>query len=174
MPSWIVSAGGVVTIMAGSYGLYVTLAWLFAKFTSALINKSSAVALFLVSMLATAAIYWWLQNNTAPSETFAFRRDANIELITHHKFSNEVVVLDGFEYSDCDFTNVTFKYNGTTSIKFHDSQIHGPFRIRTENPTVTGTAVLFIGLGMISPDIPLVSGPEDKPVRGIEPPKKRD
>jgi hypothetical protein len=64
-------------------------------------------------------------------------------------FINELVRLDGYSYQNCDFTHVTFLYNGTTPIQFVNNRIDGSFVFRTDNPAVLGTVYwlkAFVGL----------------------------
>src|SRR5437016_5099007 len=35
-----------------------------------------------------------------------------LETVVNKKISNQVVVLDGYDYENCEFQNVTFEYNG--------------------------------------------------------------
>jgi hypothetical protein len=38
--------------------------------------------------------------------------EPELTTVVNHKFSNEVVVLDGHDYEHCTFENVTFEYDG--------------------------------------------------------------
>jgi archaellum component FlaF (FlaF/FlaG flagellin family) len=60
-------------------------------------------------------------------------------------FLNEKVPLDGYSYTHCTFNNVTFTYNGTTTIQVSDSTIKG-FTIKSDNPAVEGAILLTAAL----------------------------
>jgi GT2 family glycosyltransferase len=64
------------------------------------------------------------------------------------RFANQKVVLDGYEYTGCEFVNVTFEFNGTTPIRMLNNRIGQPFRIATANPTVFATIAWLQGLGL--------------------------
>ena len=64
-------------------------------------------------------------------------------------FRNEVVPLDGYNYSNCEFYNVTFKYNGTTAVQFTHNNIHGSFGFVSDNMAVTGTTAMLRGFGAL-------------------------
>jgi hypothetical protein len=70
------------------------------------------------------------------------------EIIRDQEFENRVIDLDGFDYVNCLFRNVTFKYNGTTPIQFEQNKVYGTIGIDTDNPAVTGTLAMVEGFGM--------------------------
>lgn len=47
------------------------------------------------------------------------------ETIRHHTFSNESVEVDGKEFDQCSFENVTFTYRGTGTFKFNKVTFKG-------------------------------------------------
>jgi hypothetical protein len=47
---------------------------------------------------------------------------SNFKIVTSEKFRNEKIPLDGVEYTDCDFENVTFIFEGTTPIRMPKQQ----------------------------------------------------
>lgn len=57
--------------------------------------------------------------------------------VVNKTFRNEKVVLDGHSYSNCKFYNVTFVYNGTTTIIFSNNEVYGAF-LSSDNPAVNG------------------------------------
>ncbi len=60
-------------------------------------------------------------------------------------FTNEKVIIDGYSYRDCTFNNVTFVYNGTTTIQLSNCKING-FQLTSENVAVEGAFMLMAAL----------------------------
>ena len=85
------------------------------------------------------------------------------ERIVGRKFANERVVLDGRSFFDCDFTNVTMVYNGTTAIQLRDNRLHGVIRYDTNNPAVVGTILMLFAMKELRPEFKL-----DLPAARIE------
>ncbi len=63
-------------------------------------------------------------------------------------FRNEKVLLDGTSYSNCEFHNVTFVYNGTTPVQFANCKVFGE-HYSSENLAVFGTVVWLKGFNML-------------------------
>lgn len=59
--------------------------------------------------------------------------------VTGKKFINEKILLDGYAYDHCTFTNVTFVYNGTTPIMLSNCQQNGLTILSSENLSVMTT-----------------------------------
>lgn len=81
-------------------------------------------------------------------------------------FKNEQVPLDGYAYSNCHFSNVTFLYNGTTPLQFTHNEMSGLSVLKTDNPAVAGTIYWvagFVGL----PDTVKLDIPAERLQRGI-------
>ncbi|MDQ3747881.1 MAG: hypothetical protein M3367_02530 [Acidobacteriota bacterium] len=89
--------------------------------------------------------------------------------VRNRNFTNEKVVLDGFHYTDCKFTNVKFVYNGTAYSGLSHNEIEGAY-FSSENVAVSVTCALLRGLGYMKPEIPLY-GENEKPLDNIKPPK---
>ena len=94
--------------------------------------------------------------------------NAEFEEIRNASFENEVVSLDGKQYEYCNFTNVTFKYNGTAGFGFSHNHVHGIYRLSTDSGVVGATVVLFKGFGLMN--APLVTGPDKHPIPNVEGP----
>jgi hypothetical protein len=73
-------------------------------------------------------------------------------------FRNERVALDGKFYSRCTFENVTFVYNGTTTIQFSDNKVVGSVWYASDNPAVLGTLGWMRGFGAIKDGIIVDAG----------------
>ena len=80
------------------------------------------------------------------------------ERIVGKKFSNERVVLDGRSFFDCDFSNVTLVYNGTTPIQLRGNRVRGAIRYDSDNPAVVGTILMLYAMkefrSEFKPDLP--------------------
>jgi hypothetical protein len=74
-------------------------------------------------------------------------------VVSGKTFKNERVLLDGTLYQECSFWNVTFIYNGTTSVKFTRNKIYGTFILRSDSPAVDGVLSLMKGLGYLRPEV---------------------
>lgn len=73
-------------------------------------------------------------------------------------FQNERVPLDGYSYSRCTFYNVSFVYNGTTTLQFTNCTVKG-FTVRSDNPAVEGAMLLMAGFYGIKGDVRFVLPP---------------
>lgn len=80
-------------------------------------------------------------------------------------FRNEVVPLDGYDYVDCTFQNVTFLYDGITPVKLTHSTWSN-ISVKSNNNAANGTAALLYGLGLIKTNVGFHYPPGSK----IEPP----
>jgi hypothetical protein len=63
-------------------------------------------------------------------------------------FRNERVLLDGHSYSNCEFHNVTFVYNGTTAVQFSNNKVFGE-HYATDNQAVIGTITWLKGFNLL-------------------------
>jgi len=74
--------------------------------------------------------------------------DRPLVQVWQKEFKNQTVPLDGLEYVECIFENVTFEYEGKGPTRFTNSKIIGQqTRIHTHNPVVAQTMTLVTGLG---------------------------
>ena len=67
---------------------------------------------------------------------------APLEPVVNKEFRNETVELDGKNFDNCRFINVTFRYNGTMPIQFSNCTLPGGGReyiLQTDNPLVMVT-----------------------------------
>jgi hypothetical protein len=73
-----------------------------------------------------------------------FRPDFPLTQIQSRTFKNETVQIDGNEFIDCTFDNVTFKFNGQAPFHFSNVHFHVPskFEISSDNPIVKSTMEL--------------------------------
>lgn len=74
-------------------------------------------------------------------------------------YRNERVVLDGYSYSNCEFYNVTFVYNGTTPIQLSNNKVLGGMVLASDNQAVTGALMMATGFGLMKDDVGTVNLP---------------
>jgi hypothetical protein len=79
--------------------------------------------------------------------------------VTGRKFYNERVVLDGYFYSNCEFNNVTFVYNGTTAIQLANSKIIGMSVLASDNPAVEGAFAVTLAFNVAKDDVKILNMP---------------
>ncbi|WP_159728995.1 hypothetical protein [Methylosinus sp. Ce-a6] len=77
-------------------------------------------------------------------------------------FRNREVLLDGFSYTDCQFENVTFKYNGTTAVQLSHSKISGPTWFTSDSQAVNGAMLMLKGLKVIGDNVQVHVAPQVK------------
>jgi hypothetical protein len=80
------------------------------------------LALLIISTAVLGArAVGWIGGPSKPAatpETISWSSEYKPAEVSNRHFRSEVVILDGFHYSNCTFDDVTFKYNGTTPIEF--------------------------------------------------------
>jgi len=122
------------------------------------------IVLFIISVLIFAAKeFGWigLPQETIKEVQFIKWPDPYRPIsIIGKTFINETVVLDGYLYDHCTFTNVTFVYNGTTAIQFSSNKIHGLIKLNSDNPAVS-MSVLWISalLGVTEDKLNVIPSP---------------
>jgi hypothetical protein len=106
-----------------------------------------------------------------PVYKFEYNKDAKLAVVDGRSFVNETVPIDGYKYINCTFTNVTFRYNGTTPPEFMNDRFVGSVWISTGNDAVAATMAVLKGLGLSS-NIPLLHGEQRTPMP-VEPPRQQ-
>jgi hypothetical protein len=73
-----------------------------------------------------------------------FRADFPLRQIQTKTFRNETVQIDGNEFIDCTFDNVTFQFDGTAPFRFTNDhfQGHSKYSITSNNPVIKSTIEL--------------------------------
>jgi archaellum component FlaF (FlaF/FlaG flagellin family) len=74
-------------------------------------------------------------------------------------FRNEKVLLDGYAYSSCEFYNVTFVYNGTTTLQFSNNKVFGGLILASDNPAVLGTLAMTLGFNVLKDNVEIFNLP---------------
>jgi len=80
-----------------------------------------------------------------------FQRRREMREVVGETFQNTAIVLDGHNYVDCVFRDVTMKWNGGLCA-FLRLKIHGVARLETDNPTVANTIDILKQLGWLRQD----------------------
>ena len=77
-----------------------------------------------------------------------------LKQVWSQSFSNQTVMLDGYEYTNCSFDNVTFEYEGRAPSRLTTSRINlhpgGRVSLESKNAAVTQTMILMSALSQIS------------------------
>jgi len=74
-----------------------------------------------------------------------------LEPVVNQEFRNQVVELDGKNFVDCRFFNVTFRYNGTMPIQFSNCTLpFGEYILQADNPVVMVTHELVDALRKVA------------------------
>jgi len=116
--------------------------------------------LLLIAIGLTATLTW----RFAPrSPARIYDQNAKLELVADKHFFNEEVVLDGKDFQECRFTNVTFFYKGSLCSMSHCT-IEGDFFIRLGDPRFENVVGLIKGLGLMKAPILDMNG---HPITGL-------
>jgi hypothetical protein len=77
-----------------------------------------------------------------------FREDFPLKQIRQTTFKDQTVTLDGNEYVDCTFDNVTFKFNGEAPFRLtnYHFEKNSKLGIASDNPAVKSTMQLMTAL----------------------------
>lgn len=91
-----------------------------------------------------------------PPREYKFDSCSPLERVRGRYFSNQQVPLDGYEYTDCTFDNVSFIYDGITPISFSHNTVQGYFKIETNNPAFHQFYYLLERMGYINKDVDFI------------------
>jgi hypothetical protein len=98
-------------------------------------------ALALMTGLAAGQMALAEQAANTPSAT-NFRDDYPFKEYRGKTYKNETVQIDGNNFIDCTFDNVTFRFDGEAPFRFTNDHFQGAFRLTSNNPIVKSTLVL--------------------------------
>src|ERR1700730_7033664 len=113
-----------------------------------------AVLLLITAWVTIVIRIEWLRVASRATEPFLKWPDPyHPILVSGRIFQNEKVPLDGYYYSNCDFHNITFVYNGTTPIRLNNNHVFGDLNFSTNNLAISGMVTLLRGLDALKPDI---------------------
>jgi hypothetical protein len=130
------------------------------------ILSSKALTAAIVIGILTSAYSLYL--NYRP-RAFEYDHRAKFQVISGRFYENEVVDLDGKDYENCTFVNVTLRYDGTTDVRVNHNDFKGTLSFRSDNPAIQGELAVLRGIGLLN--VPLV-GADGKPIPYIEPPTR--
>jgi hypothetical protein len=111
-------------------------------------------ALMLLALLMTA--YDVYDRHATPH----FDRAAKLELVTDKAFRNERVNIDGKEFRNCTFDDVSLVYNGHAPVMMVGDTFRSTLMITTDDPSVGSTIGILSALGFM----PGVTKYSDEPI----------
>lgn len=135
-------------------------------------RKLIFVLLTICFLLSAVSIYLSVQHKTHNYRHPYIWTKKNLEIkeIKHHRFINQKVLLDGFEYNDCIFENVTFVYNGTSPIRLTYDKFYGNIQFATQSDIVAATCVFLKATGILSSKFAITYGPEHRELENVRSP----
>ena len=96
--------------------------------------------IFFVGTIISSSVGWYLVTHPKPID-YGWD-EYKFEIIEDKTFRNEVVVLDGKRFINCNFYNITFEYNGNAPVQMIDVKIGG-INIKSENPSIQTMMKIF-------------------------------
>ncbi len=118
--------------------------------------RVGVLAMMVTTVFLAAGNYYQYQHKPrlipSTSEDFAeinklWSNDYPLIPVNKQKFVNREVVLDGRIFTDCEFDNVTFKYNGTAPVRMNRADINGFINFASDNPALEGLIRALYALG---------------------------
>ncbi len=120
-------------------------------------TKKAGIALALAILSLCLTGYSAYQQAFKNKFTWRNIPKGQLTLVHDQTFISKEVPLDGMEYEHCKFINVTFVYNGTAEMAFHENEIYAnPLSTSTDNPAVFSTQIMLKGLGALKEPFNLV------------------
>jgi|HubBroStandDraft_6_1064221.scaffolds.fasta_scaffold341169_2 hypothetical protein len=123
------------------------------------------VVTLVLGFLAASVTTWFALHPRQP-----FDSTGHFVVVRDRVFINEKVVVDGKDFIDCTFRQVTFVYNGTAYFSMSHSNIIRPIQVETSSDPVTGTIIFLRAIGYLNSSVPLTYGEEHTPLKKIQPP----
>ncbi|MGA3100284.1 MAG: hypothetical protein ABSD61_00345 [Terracidiphilus sp.] len=128
------------------------------------LNIRNTVGVILILCgLAFSGLGWYQYRHSSTG----FDANSQLEVITDKVFINQAVELDGKDFRNCEFQNVTLMFHGRSHFSLEYNKFAGVF-LTSDNPSVIGAWELTKGLGML-PGLPIL-GPDGKPVPNVSEP----
>jgi hypothetical protein len=104
-------------------------------------------------LVSVAAVMWVSQNFALPgSHTEPQPTPVHIKDIYGQKFTDQTVPLDGYGYFNCEFSGVTFVYNGGPS-RIVNPKFTGRFRVRTYDQKMMGMLTFLQATNAFDPNV---------------------
>lgn len=95
-------------------------------------NTFFTVAVIVGLVLSVGNIYW----KRPISVSSHFPENYKLTQVRNHKYINETLPLDGYDYKYCDFANVTFIWNGTAPFLLEDNKVNGECVVNSNNSII--------------------------------------
>jgi hypothetical protein len=133
------------------------------------LNIRNLIILALIfGSLVFSGIGWYQYSHSG----FRFDENAKLEEVSFKTFRNETVPIDGKSFHNCTFINVTFEYDGRSTIAFSNNTMVGAIGVKSINPSIFGGWILVKGLGLTR-DFP-VFGPNGQILPNIQNPELKE
>jgi len=71
-------------------------------------------------------------------------------------FTNQRILLDGYSYNNCRFTNVTLVYNGTAPFDLANNTFDGLLLVSSDGPEIMAIIITMKELGLLRPDLKII------------------
>jgi hypothetical protein len=82
------------------------------------------------------------QQSASTQSLANFRDDYPFKEYRGKTYKNETVQIDGNDFIDCTFDNVTFRFDGEAPFRFTNDHFQGKFGLTSNNPVVKSTMAL--------------------------------
>jgi hypothetical protein len=97
----------------------------------------------LALLIGLAAGQRALAEQSANTQSLAnFREDYPLKEYRGKTYKDETVQIDGNNFIDCTFDNVTFRFDGEAPFRFTNDHFKGKFGLTSNNPAVKATMEL--------------------------------
>ena len=104
------------------------------------------------SDLRSCAGHWldyWTDGNGRTKRKYTIANELQRRLsaqgISRLTYKDQTVQIDGNNFIDCTFDNVTFRFDGEAPFRFTNSHFGGKFSVTSNNPVVKATIALLSG-----------------------------
>jgi hypothetical protein len=98
------------------------------------ITTNKLAVLWVVTV--TALILGLAYSPLVTLKTWRFDKDTKLETIIGRTYSNQTLHIDGYEFRDCTFLNVTFIYEGKAPFLFIDAHFGNMIGFGSPNPAI--------------------------------------
>lgn len=133
--------------------------------------KSNGVVIICMLLTWLGVAVDWHMRSVSPANDFSQWETYPLKQVRGKHFEAETVKLDGVEYINCVFDNVTFEYEGTAPTRLTASQIIMPplgtrmVGMTSSHPIVTQTQAIIFGFSAMAGVLPNGTCVDDKPIK---------
>lgn len=121
----------------------------YGVFGIAVLGVAVALAVSIAMVLSGLGVRAWRRSASGLRQSTA-EWDEPLEKRFRVNFQNETVLIDGYEFIECTFENVTFQYQGTKPFRFTGKTSGNSRKLTTDNVVVGQTLTL---IQFFRPDI---------------------